>query len=146
MEGADQIDWSGATIDSTPVRARGGAEQAGPSPVARRKKGTKQTVLTEAPGIPLAITHDRANCPDVKTWEPTLEVVPPVRRLGIPPKIARRRTQHGSGLGRVRWVNERTISWLPDFGRLRVRKDRDSLIHQGFLTLGVCRICFNHLA
>jgi transposase len=32
-----------------------------------------------------------------------------VRARGITPKIARRGTPHGSGLGRTRWVVERTL-------------------------------------
>jgi hypothetical protein len=31
--------------------------------------------------------------------------------LGIEPHIPRRKTPHGSGLGKIRWVVERTISW-----------------------------------
>jgi hypothetical protein len=30
-------------------------------------------------------------------------------RRGVTPRIARRCTEHGSGLGRVRWVVERTL-------------------------------------
>jgi transposase len=33
-------------------------------------------------------------------------------RRGVKPVIARRCTEHGSGLGRVRWVVERTFAWL----------------------------------
>ena len=35
-----------------------------------------------------------------------------------------RRTAHGSGLGRWRWVVERTFAWLNQFRRLRVRYDK----------------------
>jgi len=35
-----------------------------------------------------------------------------LRKMGINPVIARRYTEHGSGLGILRWVVERTISWL----------------------------------
>ena len=38
--------------------------------------------------------------------------------LGIEPFIAKRRTAHGSGLGKVRWVVERTISWLKGLRRM----------------------------
>jgi hypothetical protein len=38
----------------------------------------------------------------------------------VPPLIARRCTEHGSGLGRVRWVVERTCAWLHNFSRLRI--------------------------
>ena len=41
--------------------------------------------------------------------------------LGIEPHLARRRTAHGSGLGKVRWVVERTVSWLKGLRRLRIR-------------------------
>ena len=55
---------------------------------------------------------------------------------GIEPMIAKRNTEHGSGLGRVRWVVERTVSWLHQFRRLRVRYERRDDIHEGFLSLG----------
>ena len=44
-----------------------------------------------------------------------------VRARGIKPVIARRTTEHGSGLGRVRWVVERTFAWLHHLKRLLVR-------------------------
>ena len=37
---------------------------------------------------------------------------------GVKPMIARRQTVHGSGLGRDRWVIERTFAWLHNFKRL----------------------------
>jgi len=36
-----------------------------------------------------------------------------VRQRGVKPVIARRGTGHGSGLGRDRWLVERTFAWLP---------------------------------
>jgi hypothetical protein len=36
----------------------------------------------------------------------------PLRWPGIEPHIAKRWMPHGSGLGKVRWVVERTIAWL----------------------------------
>jgi transposase len=44
-----------------------------------------------------------------------------LRSRGICPQIARRGVMHGSGLGRLRWVVERSLSWLHQFKRLRVR-------------------------
>jgi transposase len=38
-----------------------------------------------------------------------------LRERGIEPKIPKRRTEHGSGLGIYRWVVERTNSWLHGF-------------------------------
>ena len=39
----------------------------------------------------------------------------------ILPRLAMRNTKHGSGLGRWRWVVERTFAWLNQFRRLRLR-------------------------
>ena len=46
------------------------------------------------------------------------------RADGIVAHLAKRRTTHGRGLGRKRWIVERTISWLQQFRRLRVRYER----------------------
>ena len=64
-----------------------------------------------------------------------------LREVGTRPHIPKRRTQHGSGLGKVRWVIERTISWLHQFRRLRIRYERRLDIHHAFLTLGCILIC-----
>jgi transposase len=68
-----------------------------------------------------------------------------VRARGIEPVIARRRTAHGSGLGRERWVVERTIAWLHQRRRLLVRYDRRADIHEAFLGLACCLICWRRL-
>jgi transposase len=47
-----------------------------------------------------------------------------LRWLGIEPRIAKRNTPHGSGLGKVRWVVERTISWIKGLRRMRALYDR----------------------
>jgi len=57
--------------------------------------------------------------------------------------IAKRGTPHGSGLGKTRWVVERTLSWLHQFRRLRVRYERRADIHEAFLSLGCILICCN---
>ena len=59
--------------------------------------------------------------------------------------IARRATKHGSGLGRFRWVVERTFAWLHQFRRLLVRYERRAEIHEAFLALGCCLICSRRL-
>ena len=64
-----------------------------------------------------------------------------LRRRGIVPVMAQRGAAHGSGLGVTRWVVERTISWLHQYRRLRVRYERRSDIHEAFLTLGCILIC-----
>lgn len=64
----------------------------------------------------------------------------------IQPYIAKRGQPHGSGLGKFRWVVERTISWLHSFRRLRIRYERRADIHEAFLTLGCALICYRELA
>jgi hypothetical protein len=63
----------------------------------------------------------------------------------VKPLIARRGTEHGSGLGTQRWVVERAFAHLHWFRRLRIRwKVRDD-IHEAFLTLGCALICWRRL-
>jgi len=68
-----------------------------------------------------------------------------LRARGIRPIIAKRRTQHGSGLGRQRWVVERTLSWLHQYRRLRIRYERRADIHQALLALACSLICLKQL-
>ena len=59
--------------------------------------------------------------------------------------LAKRNTEHGSGLGRWRWVVERTFAWLNQFRRLRVRYEKRADIHEAFLSLGYALICWSFL-
>jgi transposase len=66
-------------------------------------------------------------------------------RRGVKPSIARRGTKHVSGLGRWRWVVERTFAWLHNYRRLRIRWERDPVVHMAFLTLACALICRRYL-
>jgi transposase len=68
-----------------------------------------------------------------------------LRARGIRPQIARRGVGHGSGLGRWRWMVERTIAWLHQYRRLRLRWERRADIHEGLLKLACCLICWRML-
>ena len=68
-----------------------------------------------------------------------------LRWLGIEPHIAKRGTPHGSGLGKIRWVVERTIAWLKGLRRLRMRYDRLGVIVDAWTTLAASVICFRIL-
>ena len=68
-----------------------------------------------------------------------------LRARHIVPWLAMRRTNHGSGLGRWRWVVERTFAWLNQFRRLRLRYDKRADIHEAFLSLGCVLICWQSL-
>lgn len=82
-----RLDWRRAIIDSSSIRASRGGEKTGPSPVDRRKRGSKHHVLVEAHGIPLAITLTEANRHDITQLLPLLEKIPPIQgRRGRPRK------------------------------------------------------------
>jgi transposase len=53
--------------------------------------------------------------------------------------------KHRSGLGRHRWVVERTFAWLHTRRRLLIRTDRRDDIHEGFLALTCCLVCWRRL-
>ena len=139
-----------------------------------RKTGSKHHVLTDAKGTPLAATLTAANRHDVTQLLALVDAVPPVRgRVGRPrrhpdvlyadraydserhraelrdrpirPELARRRTEHGSGLGVFRYVAEQTQALLHQFKRLRTRYDVRDDIHEAFLDLACCVICWRRL-
>jgi transposase len=174
LRAADLLDFSRAAVDSSHLRAMKGGKKTGRSPVDRGKTGSKHHLIVEAHGIPLAATLTGGNRNDVTQLIPLIEAVPPirgkrgrprrrpdvlyadrgydhdkyrrlVRERGIRPQIARRRIEHGSGLGKYRWVVEGTIALLHWFRRLRVRWEIRDDIHEAFLTLGCAIICWRRL-
>lgn len=145
------------------------SQSIGPNPTDRARPGTKH-LLIDACGVPLAVRITGANCADITQLLPLLEAIPPVqgrrgrprrrpkkvlgdrgycsqphrdelRRRGIMPRLARRNTPHGSGLGKERRPVERTISWLHNARRLRVRFALLDSIHEAFVKLQLCLIC-----
>jgi transposase len=65
--------------------------------------------------------------------------------LGMEPVIARRGRPHGSGLGKTRWVIERTLGWIRQYRRLRIRYEKRRDIHQAFLELACILLCYKRL-
>jgi transposase len=174
LRGADRIDWSRAAVDSSSTRALGAGEESGPNPTDRGRPGVKHHVLTDAHGIPLAADTTGANVPDINELLDLVESIEPVggkpgrprqrpdevygdraydsqphqqelRGLGIKPKLARRGTEHGSGLGIYRWVAERTLAWLHGFRKLRLVTEKTLDMQYAFLTLAVSVICCRFL-
>ncbi len=148
--------------------------QTGPSPVDRGRAGCKHHLITDATGIPLAIILTGANRNDVTQLRPLPDAIPKVRgkrgrprqrpnvvladrgydhdkyrnlvrELQIRPLIARRGTEHGSGLGKQRWVVEQTFALLHAFRRLRIRWEVRADIHAAFLKLACALICWRRL-
>ena len=85
--------------------------------------------------------------PGCRTLPPmlALSIRQPLRERGIQPLIARRNTEHGSGLGKYRWVVEAAFSWLFKYRRLRVRYEKRDDIHEAFLKIGCLLICWNRV-
>jgi IS5 family transposase len=68
-----------------------------------------------------------------------------LRVRGIIQRIARRGVESSERLGRHRWVVERTLAWLNQFRRLKVRYERRKDIHLAFLLLGCAMICMRQV-
>jgi hypothetical protein len=54
-------------------------------------------------------------------------------------------TQHGSGLGKTRYVIERTMAWLSTNRRLKLCYERNGEHFRAFHVLAACVICANRL-
>lgn len=65
--------------------------------------------------------------------------------IGIEANIPQRGTTQDVPLGAIRWPVERTLSWLKQFRRLRIRWDRLAEIHQAFLDMACALIAWRHL-
>ena len=52
LRSADRIDFERFIVDTSHVRAVGGGEETGPSPVDRSKLGSKHAILTDGQGVP----------------------------------------------------------------------------------------------
>ena len=126
------------------------------------KRGSKRYLICEGRGVPLAVRLTDANRNDSQEALVLVDAIPPDCVLGdrgydaaalrrglrarhIVPWLAMRRSEHGSGLGRWRWVVERTFAWLNQFRRLRVRYEKRVDIHEAFLSLGCALICWQFL-
>src|SRR5262245_32819621 len=174
LNGADKVDWSRALIDASFAKAPEGGADTGPNPTDRGKSGSKHHLMTDARGIPLSATVTAADVNEVTQASVVLTGMPPVggkpgprrrlpdrlqgdrgfdsaalrrvlRWLGVTPVLARRGTEHGSGLGVLRWLVERTLSWLHANGRLRRRLDRLTEMQDAFLKLACALICLRFL-
>jgi transposase len=131
-------------------------------------------VITDGGGVPLAVTLTGGNRNDVTQLMPLIEAIPAVRgkrgrprsrpetvyadraydhdkyrklvrAKGIQPFIARRGTEHGSGLGVHRWVVEQAFALLHWFRRLRIRWEIRDDIHEAFLSIACSIICWRRL-
>jgi transposase len=170
LRAADKLDPDTVIVDSVLVRAFGGGEKTGPNPVDRGKTGSKHTVMVDRQGVPPAVRTTGAHESDQRQILSLILDYPRIGGkpgrpkqlpdtlyadrgydneamrallcwLGIEPRIAKRRTAHGSGLGKVRWVVERTIGWIKGLRRMRIRYDRLAVIQDAWTSLGASMNC-----
>ena len=80
LRGAGLLDLTHAAVDSSHLRAMKGGPSTGPSPVDRGKTGSKDHLIVETHGIPLAAITTGGNRNDVTQLMPLIEAVSPVRR------------------------------------------------------------------
>jgi transposase len=64
-----------------------------------------------------------------------------LRRRHIHDHLAAPGMPHGSGLGKVRYVIERTLSWTGQARRLKIRYEKLAATHRAFHYLQLARIC-----
>ncbi|MGW5064106.1 IS5 family transposase [Streptomyces sp. NPDC004096] len=172
LRAAGLLDMDDAAVDGSHVRALKRGAHTGPSPVDRARPGSKRHLITDRHGTPLAVTLTSGDRHDVTQLMPLLDAIPHIRGVrgrprhrprrlfadrgydkyrrllrarGITPKIARKGTAHGSGLGKTRWVVERTFAWLHQFKRLRIRYEIRADLHLGLLQLACSIICLRRL-
>ena len=149
-------------IDATFSKARGGGDGIG---VTKAGKGVKIMVLTDARGLPVAVSTASASPHESRLvqglFEFMLTASDPERIIGdkaydsdlldddlaqegiemIAPHRKNRTPEHVTQDGRPlrrykrRWKVERTISWIQNFRRLCIRYEKSAMLFQGFLHL-----------
>jgi transposase len=152
------IDCSDLSVDGCITKAPCGGDKAGRSPVDRGKQGLKRSTVTDAQGVPLHVVSAGANCHDSPLLQPTLNGLGKLSPLpqtgtahldraydsaktrtlldtrGLLAEIARKGIA-APVQARLRWVVERTNSWLNDFGKLRRCTERDGKVVDFYLFL-----------
>lgn len=171
---AKKLNIDRVIIDSASVRAVFGGEHTGPNPTDRRKNGCKRHIICDANGIPLVVQTGPANQRDEELVEPMLKQFPRVRdrhgkqrrkpkalqgdrgygftwiikyvvHLLITCMLAPRGAPHGSGMGKTRYVVERTLAWFSNYRRLKLCYERTGIHFRAFHVLAACDICSRRL-
>lgn len=147
----------------------------GINPTDRAKRGCKRHLVTDANGIPLVVQIGPANVHDsVPTLElldsipeiqgplgrprsrpdifqgdrayGTPDVLAGVRDRGVKPLIPKINSKiHGSGLGKFRFVVERTLAWFGQKRRLKICYEKTGDHFQALHDLTAAFICANKL-
>ncbi|WP_405527966.1 IS5 family transposase [Streptomyces canus] len=168
-----ELDWSRACVDGSRPREKGGAAT-GPSPVDRRKTGSKHHLICGGKGTPLHVITTAANVNDITQTLNLVDGIPPfagrpgrprrrpesvlgdkaydskavrreLRRRRILPVISLKGAPNIKGLGKLRYVVEQTFALLHQFKRLAARWERRLELHDALVSLGCSLICWRRL-
>ncbi|MFJ6087985.1 IS5 family transposase [Streptomyces sp. NPDC092369] len=171
LNAAGNLDWSRACVDGSRIRAKKRGADTGPSPVDRRKTGSKHHLICDGRGTPLKVITTAANVNDVTQTLALIDGIPPVagqpgrprhcpasllgdkgydsnpnreevRKRRILPVISRKGAPNIRGLGKLRYVEEQTFALLHQFKRLAVRWERRTELHDAFVSLACSLICW----
>nr|WP_234323557.1 IS5 family transposase [Streptomyces sp. NRRL F-2580] len=174
LNAAGQLDWSRACVDGSHIRAKKGGVDTGPSPVDRRKTGSKHHLICDGRGTPLKVITTAANVNDVTQTLALVDGIPPVagrpgrprrrpdallgdkgydsnpnreelRKRRILPVISRKGAPNIKGMGKLRYVVEQTFALLHQFKRLAVRWERRTELHDALVSLACSLICWRRL-
>nr|WP_181012470.1 MULTISPECIES: IS5 family transposase [unclassified Streptomyces] len=174
LNAAGNLDWSRACVDGSHIRAKKGGADTGPSPVDRRKTGSKHHLICDGRGTPLKVITTAANVNDVTQTLALVDGIPPVagrpgrprrrpvallgdkgydsnpnrdtlRKRRIMPVISQKGRPNIKGLGKLRYVVEQTFALLHHFKRLAVRWERRTELHDAFVSLACSLICYRRL-
>jgi transposase len=154
-------------------REKGGAAT-GPSPVDRRKTGSKHHLICDGKGTPFHVITTAANVNDGTQTLALVDSIPAVagrpghprkrpeavlgdkaydskavrralRHRRILPVISRKGAPNIKGLGKLRYVVEQTFALFHQFKRLAVRWERRLELHDAFISLACSLICWRRL-
>lgn len=131
-------------------------------------------MISDAQGIPLLVHTTPANIRDDIPAVEMVESMPPIKQprgrprrkpgeligdrgygfawiiqaivaLGIVSLLCPRGSPHGSGLGKRRYVIERTLSWLGNFRRVKLCYEKTGVHFQAFHNLAAGIVCAGRL-
>ncbi|MFJ9026392.1 IS5 family transposase [Streptomyces sp. NPDC102259] len=175
LNAAGELDCSRTCVDDgTHVRAKKEGAATGPSPVDRRKTGSKPHLICDGKGTPVKVFTTAANVNDITQTLALIDGIPPVagrpgrprrrpdallgdkaydsrtvrcelRKRRIVPVISRKGAPNIQGLGKLRYVVEQTFALLHQFKRLAVRWERRLELPDAFLSLACSRICWRRI-
>jgi len=157
-----------------PREGEKGGDATGPSPVDRGKTGSKHNLISDGHGTPFTVITTAANVNDVTQTLALTDGIPPVagrrgrprkrpgallgdkgydsdpnrrelRKRRIQPVISRKGSPDIKGLGKLRYVVERSFALLHQFKRLAVRWERRLDLHNALVSLACGLICWRRL-